>query len=713
MRLAFSIMCWFLLASAAHAQTARGKTMVQVSIVSETATVSPGQEFWVAVRQKIDPGWHTYWINPGDAGEPLTLNWTLPEGFQAGEIQWPLPEAIPVSSLVNYGYSNNAAMLVKMRAPDTLQGNAVTISALAKWLVCEEVCIPEEGAVSLTLAVAQTAGAAMGSAEADDIQRHAAKLPVASPWPAVVRTSGDKVLLSLSANSGGKTARFFPLTWGQIDNAAPQIISSTPQALTINMQRGELKTANIDELRGLLVTGTGDDRKGYWIAAKNDGKAVDPLLSPTGATGGPALPGDGDSGDLGLVTAMLFAALGGLILNLMPCVFPVLSIKALSLANQRPGEGRAHGVAFFTGVMASFTTLAILLIIVRTSGGGVGWGFQFQSPEFVLVMAAIFLAFGLSLSGVFHVGAGIAGTGDAMTRREGFAGYFFTGVLATIAATPCTAPFMGAALGYALTKPPVEMTAVLLALGAGFAAPMTILSFIPKLRSAMPKPGVWMDTLKQAMAFPLYATAAWLIWILSVQRGSDGVLAAAIAVIGVGFACWLWGRAGMTFTRGAAAAAAALALFFAVDIIPPAGAPLDNVASAQGDGPRAEAFSPQRLAQLQAEGRPVFVNFTAAWCITCKANERLALSSTRVREAFEAANVAYLKADWTNYNAGITAALQSFGRAGVPLYVLYQPRTPDGRGEILPQILNESTLITRVSSFPRQQINGDLSHVRN
>ncbi len=712
MRLALSAVFWLLLTAIASAQTERPKPMVEVSLLAETATVGTGQEFWVAVRQKIAPGWHTYWINPGDAGEPMTLEWRLPGGFKAGEIQWPLPDAIPVSSLINYGYSNTVTMLVRMRAPDVITGNSVTFDAQARWLVCEEVCIPEEAGVSLTLAVVQTADAGMSSADAGDIRQHAEKLPVESPWPASLQVSSDKLTLSLKgANPGIQTARFFPLTWGQIDNAGPQTVSADGDALTIAMQRGEFKGQRIDEMKGLIVTGSGNDRKGYWITTKGGDQAAGPSGSSSGAIA--EIPDASAGGDIGLVTALLFAAIGGLILNLMPCVFPVLSIKALSIANQGRNEGRTHGVAFFAGVMASFAALAVLLIALRASGGAIGWGFQFQSPGFVLAMAAIFLALGLSLSGVFHLGAGVTGIGDSMTRREGSAGYFFAGVLATLAATPCTAPFMGAALGYALTKPPLELMAVLLALGAGFALPMTLLSLVPQLRRAMPKPGAWMNTLKQIMAFPIYATVAWLVWILSVQRGSDGVFAAAVGLVGVAFACWLWGRATVNLSRGAAVAVAAVALLFAVDTLPAPDTAQGKIAPSQGDGLRAEMFSFERVAQLQAEGRPVFLNFTAAWCVTCKANERLALSSSRVREAFDQAGVAYLKADWTNYDAGITAALQSFGRAGVPLYVLYPPGAPGGRGEVLPQILTEAALIGRVSAFPRLQAKGDLPDVRN
>jgi thiol:disulfide interchange protein DsbD len=691
---------FFIFAAPAAAQKPPG-LMVQTKLIAETATVSPGQEFWVGIDQKIAPGWHTYWVNPGDAGEPLTLEWSLPPGFTASDIYWPLPDVIPVASLVNYGYHDRALMLIKIRAPQGLPLESVTLSAKARWLVCADVCIPEEAAVSLRLA-GVAPDAAMASAEAGDIAQAAAALPGPSPWSASLRLAGGTAELTLNGAPPGP-ARFYPVTWGYVENAGEQKVSTRAGGMTITMKRGDLKTVADREMKGLVVF-EGAERKGYWVTAAIDSTAAAPLQK----TEAPSAPAGSGGETLTFAVALLFAALGGVILNVMPCVFPVLSLKALSLSTQPPQAGRKHGVAYLAGVMMSFAALAAAIIAAREMLGAVGWGFQFQSPVFVLGMAVVFFALGLSLSGVFDIGAGWMGVGDSAARRDGAAGSFFTGVLATLAATPCTAPFMGAALGYALAQPAWETFAVLMALGAGFAAPMTVLSLTPALRRFLPKPGSWMGTLKQAMAFPLYATAAWLVWVLSVQRGPDGVLAAAIALTGAGFACWLWGRSMHGAGRFAAFASAAAVLAFAFFTIP-AAAPTAPQTQTAWAGPTSEPFSTERVAALQSEGRPVFVNFTAAWCITCIANERLALSSARVADAFKARNVAYLKADWTNYDPAITASLQSFGRAGVPLYVFYPP---SGAPDVLPQILTEAAVLDRLETLPTQQAKGN-SDVRN
>ncbi|MDX2264574.1 MAG: protein-disulfide reductase DsbD family protein [Hyphomicrobiales bacterium] len=672
--------------------------IVKARLTADVAAVAPGQSFWVAIHQDIRPGWHTYWVNPGDAGEPLTVEWSLPPGFTAGEIQFPVPDVIPVASLVNYGYSNNAVMLVRVQAPATTPARPFEIKARARWLVCEEVCIPEEAELSLTLSPGET----FASADAGAIAAAAAKLPGPSPWLASAEAGAEAIRLTLAGAGASVGARFFPLDWGHVDNAAPQSVAPAGGDLVLTLQRGELKSSSPAPLKGLIVMGRDEDRRGYWVEA--------PVRSVASLGFAPAAAdADGAGGGLGLLGAVAFAFLGGAILNFMPCVFPILAIKAMSLAGAARGEGRRHGFAYLAGVMAAFAAVAAIVIALKESGAAFGWGFQFQSPAFVLFMAVLFLGLGLSLSGVFHLGGGLCRAGEGMTRRGGVSGVFFTGVLATIAATPCTGPFMGAALGYAFAQPPVETLAVILALGLGFAAPMTALGVAPGVARLLPRPGPWMETLKQAMAFPLYATAAWLVWVLSVQRGSDGVLAAGVGLLGVGVACWLWGRANGPSLRAAALAFLAAALTASATLLPDEARGPAAVA-ASGRGPAPEPYSATRLAELRGQGRPVFVNFTAAWCVTCKANERLALSSARMREAFSAAGVVYLKADWTTYDADITAALKSFGRAGVPLYVLYPPNS--GEPDVLPQILTEAMIVDRLGRFSPNQATGVASHAR-
>jgi len=680
----------------APSEPAARKRMVSIDVISETAAIRPGQPFWVALRQKIAPGWHTYWENPGDSGEPTRIDWTLPDGFEASEIHWPAPEAIPVSSLMNYGYKDEALLLVRITPPRNIAAERVRLRAQSRWLVCEEICIPEEGSASLTLAVAPDGAPPQPGAGARDISSALRDLPKPAPWPVALTVAPEHLALAVETTDLRKenveSLRFFPRDWGMVENAAPQPLAWEDGGPRLTLTRGELKGQPIERLDGLLaVTATDGARRAYEVSVTPTQSVAE--IAPAASTGAP--PG----GTLSLWQAAGFALLGGLILNLFPCVFPVLSMKAMSLA--RGGHARAnrnHALAYFVGVMASFAVLAALLLALRATGAAFGWGFQFQSPWFVLVMAALFFALGLSLSGVFNFGGAVMGVGDHLTRRGGASGSFFTGVLASIAATPCTAPFMGAALGYAMTQPAMQSTTVVMMLGVGFALPMTLLSLSGAFARLLPKPGLWMETLKQALAFPLYASAVWLVWVLSLQTGASGVLAAGVVLVAIGFAAWLVGgfRGAPMWRYAGSAAIIALAFILAAPAIEAGriAASTDERGPAK-TGEIGEPFSLARLETLRAEGRPVFVNLTAAWCITCKVNEEVALKSEGFRQALARGDVAYLIGDWTNQDPEISQMLETFGRAGVPLYLLY-PRG-GGQPEVLPQILTEGMMLRRLA----------------
>jgi len=674
---------------------------VQIDLLSETAAIRPGQPFWVALRQKIAPGWHTYWENPGDSGEPTQITWDLPEGFEASEIHWPAPKAIPVSTLMNYGYSDEVLLLVRMTPPRQLEGEQITLHARSRWLVCEEICIPEDGAARLRLDVADDGSALTPGKGAEQIAASLRALPKDAPWPVSLTVAPEKLALSVKSEALNADAvsqmRFFPREWGLIANAAPQDLDWRASGPRLILTRGELKDQPIERLEGLLSVSREDGtREAYEISLTPSGDVA--AIAPASSAGGS--PGGG----LTLWQAAAFAFLGGLILNFFPCVFPVLSMKALSLA--RGGDARSHrshALAYLGGVMLSFAVLAGLLLALRATGTAFGWGFQFQSPWFVLVMAALFFALGLSLSGVFNFGGALMGVGDSLTRRGGSSGSFFTGILASIAATPCTAPFMGAALGYAVMQPAAEATAVLMLLGLGFAAPMTLLSLSGAFARLLPKPGPWMETLKQLLAFPLYASAVWLVWVLSLQTGANGVLAAGAVLVAVGFGAWLVGmtQAGRAVRYAGSAAVIAAAFALAAPVIGTAPDPRASDRTATAPAHFGEPFSRARLEELRAQGRPVFVNLTAAWCITCKVNEEVALKSEGFRQALERGNVAYLIGDWTNQDAEISQVLQEFGRAGVPLYLLYP-----GSGEppkVLPQILTEGLMRRELASVSKVQ----------
>jgi thiol:disulfide interchange protein/DsbC/DsbD-like thiol-disulfide interchange protein len=698
----------------ASAQSPANPKRVTIDILVEKPVVEPGSEIWIALRERIEPGWHTYWTNPGDSGEPTTVAWKLPPGFEAGPLQFPLPSTIPVGPLVNYGYSGEVLLLSRLQVPRDAKPGRAELKASAEWLVCKDICIPESGEAQITLEVTTAGMITQAGPHAAQLAAAAAALPVKASWPVRFAVAPESIDLTfVGFGTGGKrpdTVTFFPETWGHIQHAAPQTATWTGDDLTLRLMRGDLKKEALTGLTGVLAIegapGAVPARRGFSVLAG----APAPKAAATSQISNPPSLAVPTAAPIGLVQALLFAVLGGLILNLMPCVFPVLSLKAVALAQtgRLPAERQTDGLAYLAGVLVSFAVLALALLGLRQAGQSLGWGFQFQSPLFVLVMAGLFFLLGLTLSGILSFGESLTGTGDKLARQAGPAGAFFTGALATIAATPCTAPFMGAALGYALGASALAGFAVLMAMGLGFAAPVVALSISPALQRLMPRPGRWMETFKQAMAFPLYASAAWMVWVLSLQAGSEGVLAAMVLLVGLGFLAWLWTRMQTSGRAGYAAAlllAGALLTGAAAGLIDPASEAKPGAANVQGSALQTDVtglpiipFSKERIAALQQEGRPVLVNLTAAWCITCKVNEKVALSSERMRTAFTNAKIAYVKGDWTRQDPEITRFLQAFGRAGVPLYLLY-PGKPGAPPRVLDQVLTEGHVLAELQAI--------------
>jgi thiol:disulfide interchange protein/DsbC/DsbD-like thiol-disulfide interchange protein len=685
---------------------------VDAALVADVDAVQPGVPFRVGLRQRIAPQWHTYWKNPGDSGEPTRITWTLPPGFAASDIRWPIPNAIPIGPLMNFGYSDDLLLPVTITPPATLDSGSVHLTAHATWLVCEKICVPEEAELSLTFSVRPHGAPAAPSANAELFAHVERSIPAAADWPATFARARDCITLNVAApqlNSKEiSSVAFFPDAWGPVDHAAPQKLTWTDGGLQLALKPGELAASDLKSLRGVLVlsgrSGGEDVRRGFAIEAgptpADASVAAIAGSAPTPTHDGPARSDTMPS--VAMWQAMLFALLGGLILNLMPCVLPILSLKALTLAKHGGSDGseaRRSGLAYFAGVLASFAGLAAVLIALRSAGLAFGWGFQFQSPVFVLAMAALFLALALSLSGGFDIGTSAVSLGEGLTQKGGNAGSFFTGVMATLAATPCTAPFMGAAVGYALTRPALELVLVMLAMGLGFAVPVLAVSLSPAVRALLPRPGPWMQTLKQVLAFPLYATVAWLVWVLSLQTGSDGVLSAGVTLIAVGFAAWLAGSGGGRLRGAVGLAVVGGALALTIPWLEGAEAPQSEARTAVA---ASEPFSEARLAELRAAGRPVFVNLTAAWCITCKVNERVALSSKSFRKALADHNIAYLRGDWTSQDEGVTRVLNSYGRAGVPLYLLY-PADPSKDAIVLPQLLTEAIVVRHFAALDRSQ----------
>lgn len=664
---------------AAESEALRSPRAV-ASLVADQEAVAPGQPFQAGLRLRLAPGWHTYWKNPGDAGAPPEINLTLPEGAEAGGIAWPAPRRIAYGPLVNYGYEGEVLLPLRVTPPASLApGETFAIEAEANWLVCEQLCIPEEGRFRLELPVA--AAPRTDAALAPLFTAAEAAQPRPSPWTARAALEGGRGSLTLSGEGLSaatvREAAFFPDEGGLIDNAAPQPLSFRNGALVLGLTRPEGAAAPATLSGVVALTDAAGVRSAYSIAAPVGG-VPEAMATP------PLLP---------LWQALGWAFLGGLLLNLMPCVFPVLAMKAMALARLSGApraEVRAHAASYTGGVLATFLALAGGLIGLRAAGIAAGWGFQFTTPAFVAALAWLMLAVGLNLSGVYGIG-GAVGAGGRLAARGGHLGSFATGALAVLVATPCTAPFMAAAVGAALAMPPAATLAVFAALGLGLAAPYAALGLFPSLARLLPRPGIWMERLRQGLAFPMYGAAAWLAWVLAQQAGPEGLALLLAGAVLLGFAAWVLGLAQRSAGAGRMAGRA-LALAACIGAL----ALLPGLAAAPAPAARAaeagtEPWSAARVAALQAEGRPVFVDITAAWCITCQVNERLVLNSARVRSAFAARNLAYLKGDWTNGDPAITALLQEHGREGVPLYLLY----PAGGGApaVLPQMLTEGIVL--------------------
>jgi len=655
-----------------------GGPKVHARLVAEDKAVAPGGTVTVALEEKIAPGWHTYWKNPGDAGAPTEIQWTLPPGWKAGAIQWPRPKRLPVGPLMDYGYEGTPWLLTALTAPADATGT-VTIKAAVSWLVCEKICIPEDTTLTFTLAVGQQQA---DPVVAKDFAAARALLPVASPWK-INYALGNNLDLYAAAPSLAAahptSADFFPARAGIIKNAAPQLVGYAKDGLVLRLTPGA-KVSGI--LEGLLVLTSSDGSV----------QALE-VSAPPGPVPVAQFEAGAASGELTLWLAMLFAFLGGIILNVMPCVLPILAMKALSLASHG-SEGRRESFAYAGGAILSFAALGLAILLLRAGGDSIGWGFQLQSPVAVAGFALLVFAVGLNLSGLFEIGSITAGEG--LASRGGMVGAFFTGVLAVAVAAPCTAPFMAAALGFALAQSATSALLVFVALGIGFALPFLLLGLWPKALSFVPKPGAWMLTFKQFLAFPMYGAAAWLVWVLTQQAGARGLALVLGAGIALALAGWLWSVTRNLSARGRGIGAVLALLILATGLYGISLLSGATAAPAQQSSKLGEPYSATKLASLRAANRPVFVDATAAWCITCLVNEDAVLSRANVKSAFAAKNVAYLVADWTNQNPEVTALLKDNGRSGVPLYLYYAPgaKAPI----ILPQILTESTVMGALGS---------------
>lgn len=698
------------------------RTHTTVELVSESTSIAPGKPLTLALTMTPQPNWHTYWKNPGDSGMETTVTWTLPEGFSAGELEYPTPIRLPFGGeLLNFAYEGASTLLVTLTPPANLKpGSSVPITAKAAWLVCDDQqCVPEDAELKLTLP--------MGDGTADPARRDLfaaarAAMPIAVDWPVKFTTADDRFTLETPwelDDANVEEVLFFPLEDGIISYTAAQDAQVADGKLRLSVPVGY--KPDIERVTGVLTVRLAGAPKpdAFFITATRDSELTAALppgkvitsggMGGTASTNGgsnAAVGASGTGGAVSLPLAIGSALLGGLLLNLMPCVFPILSLKALSLARAGGGserEARTEGLAYTGGVLATMGLLGGLLLALKAGGEAVGWAFHLQDPRMVALLALLMTAIGLNLAGVFEVTTRLTGSGQNLVSRGGAQGSFWTGALAVLVATPCTAPFMAAALGATLTLPPALSLLVYLALGLGMALPFLLLGFVKPLRAMLPRPGAWMDTFRRVLAFPMFATALWLFWITGRQLGLDAMVAGLAVALLMALALWLVGRAQAMDKRislgwGLAALLIAIGGGLSVPKLGVAQASASNGAPVQtASGLTVEPFSEAKLNELMQAGTPTFVYFTADWCVTCKVNERVALERAEVAEAFNAAGVSVLVGDWTRRDDAITAVLRRHGRDGVPLYLYFPKGSTSDAPVVLPQILTPSLLIETVA----------------
>jgi thiol:disulfide interchange protein len=656
--------------------------------------IEPGKQVWLGLRLDHQPEWHTYWKNSGDSGLPTVLEWQLPAGVTAGEIAWPTPKKIPIGTLANYGYENTILLPVPVTVAPNFTGSQLNVKLKAAWLICRKECIPQEGEFALSIPVKSSTG--MNSKLFQTTFDATPKpLPVGSSQIDVAATSANSIKVSLSglpAALQGKTLALFPETGSVVEPAAAWQQAWQGSVWTAQLPLSSQRTESPAVMPLVVAVENVAYRievpvKGEWpkvAAAAVLPPALEATLKANASAGAaPIQTNETNASPLGLLAALLGAFIGGLILNLMPCVFPVLAIKMVGFVHVKDQTARVRtGLAYTAGVVLSFLALGALLLSLRAAGESLGWGFQLQSPAVVAVLAVLFTLIGLNLAGLFEFGNFLPSGVASLQAKNPTIDAFLSGVLATAIASPCTAPFMGASLGYAIGLPAVQALAVFGAIGVGMALPYLAASVIPAVARAMPRPGNWMVIFKHLMAFPMFATVVWLVWVLGQQSGIDGAGALLALLVMLALTIWTFSLKGRV--RVAMGSISTVLLAFTLWMLGP------NVVKLQDSPPAAQlasgwqAWEPGRVEQLTAQGQSVFVDFTAAWCVTCQYNKKTTLSNASVLADIADKKVVLLRADWTRRDPAVTAALSQLGRSGVPVYVIYKPgRAPVVLSEIL------------------------------
>lgn len=646
---------------------------VTAELVAENSALRAGQKNWIGLRLETIPHWHTYWRFPGDSGLATKVKWTLPEGGKISGARWPLPTRIHLPPLVNFGFEHEALIGFELDLPAGATGPQELVGE-ASWLVCKEECVPEKATLRLSLPV----GEGKPNPWRDDFEKLRKVQPAALPANAAPALLVEENRVGLRLNHAGdwlqKPVDFFPLAALLVKGVEAPKPETRGEHTILWMEKAAPFASDAAEFPGELIVGKGADRRVYSVN-----------VPMAGAKSVPATADISDGAAPGILVAALLAFLGGVLLNLMPCVFPVLGIKVMALVSQggnNQWHARVHGKVYGLGVLVSFWVLTAVLLVLRSAGESVGWGFQLQQPGFVILLIWLFSLLAANLAGFFEIGGRFMGAGAALAGRDGISGSFFTGILAVVVATPCTAPFMGTAIGVVLSQPAWAVFVVFTALGLGLAAPFVLLCYQPALLRALPRPGVWMQRLKEFFAFPMAATVLWLFWVLGMQLGLGGVITAAFGLLLMFFSHWLLHA--LRFPLGR--------LLFWLGLVASVvvtSSALRNGRTAVATAGEWKSYSAAAVEEARKKG-PVFVDFTAAWCLTCQVNKSVVLDRSATQEFFRAKGVTIFLADWTNSDPEITKALERHGRIGVPLYLAYVPGRE--QPEILPQLLTDDII---------------------
>jgi DsbC/DsbD-like thiol-disulfide interchange protein/cytochrome c biogenesis protein CcdA len=659
-----------------NAQATASAPHLSVQLVVPPAQIYPGQNFTAGLYFKLEPGWHVYWINAGDSGEPPAIHWNLPSGITAGAMQFPAPKRLPLGPLMDFGYEDEVLFPIPIHVVSDFKptGPTATLGGKVTWLVCREVCLPGSAMLSVDRQALSRAPVTSGTIAADaqllDRFRNTLPQPLPSGYSAKFQSTPKGFALTVETGRREQSAQFFPFDQNILANAAPQPARFFRNGVEISLTKDENLGAAPKELHGLLVLGDGS---AYEFRATPGVLALGPDHSPA----------------TGLLRIVALSFIGGLILNLMPCVFPVLFLKGLAFVQSSAEERhklRLHGLVYTLGILVSFWIVVAVLLVLRAAGHNLGWGFQFQSPLFIVLLSLLLFFLGLSLAGQFEIGLTLTSAGSGLAAKQGYAGSFFTGVLAVVVATPCTAPLMGAAIGYALANSAVVSVVVFTAVALGLAAPYLLLAFNPAWTRMLPRPGAWMEILKQAVSIPIFGTVIWLVWVFNQTAAASSLIFLLSAFLLLAIAGWILGR-----WPAKAPATLSAVLVLALAIAVPvwalrAFAPNVTAHAQNSDAPLWQPFTPDLVAKYRAEGKPVFVDFTASWCLSCQVNERVVLDRADVQERLKSSGVELVRADWTNHNDTIANALAALGRSGVPTYALY-PADPNAPPKLLPEVL--------------------------